>query len=221
MVHQHAVAAIGEIERDIFIRLFSAGAAVAVPGFDGLAVTHQRRETLSKTVHRFAHAQIQTLKHIITVGVAVLHVAVIFELTAGDPLPVTQEIQRPGFAFGHPRADASAFQLGKFCVVLDLHVYVFQNIERIMRAVIQRALEMLDAHADDPFLRSKQAHRKHQGIELPGALAHVTRRHVHHKVVALLLHVKHLYRIRHVQTRLNEPVSITDFHLFSSWSLSE
>ena len=33
-------------------------------------------------------------------------------------------------------------------------------------------------------------------------------------VIALLFHVEHLNRIRHVQTRLNKPVSITDFHAF-------
>ncbi|MNE47420.1 hypothetical protein D3C80_1418300 [compost metagenome] len=85
-----------------------------------------------------------------------------------------------------------------------------------MRAVIQRALKMLNAHADNPLLRSKQAHRKHQCVELPGALAHVTWRYIYHQVIALLLHVKHLHRIGHVQTRLNKPVSITDFHLSSS-----
>ena len=55
-----------------------------------------------------------------------------------------------------------------------------------MRAVIQRALEVLDAHPDNPFLRGKQAHREHQRVELPGAFAHVARRNKHHQVIALL-----------------------------------
>lgn len=72
-----------------------------------------------------------------------------------------------------------------------------------MRAVIQRALEVLDAHPDNPLLRRKQAHGEHQGVELPGALAHVARGDIDHQVVALLLHIEYLNRIRHVQARLN------------------
>ena len=129
-------------------------------------------------------------------------------------MAVAQEIQRPELAFGDAHADAAAFQLGKFGVVFNLNFYILQNVQRIVRAVVQRTLEVLNAHPDNPFLRSKQAHREHQRVELPGAFAHVTRRDVHHQVIALLLHVEHLDRIRHVQARLNKPVSITDFHTY-------
>ena len=212
MIHQHAVAAVGQVERDIFVGLLGAGAAVAVPGFDRLAVAHQGGKALAQTVDRFPHAQIQTFKHVIVVGIAVLHVAVIFQLAAGNALAVAKEIQRPELAFGDAHADAAAFQLGKVGVVFNLYLHVFKNVQRIVRAVIQHALKMLNAHPDNPFLRGKQAHREHQRVELPGAFAHVARRHIHHQVVALLLHVEHLNRIRHVQARLNKPVSITDFH---------
>jgi hypothetical protein len=45
-----------------------------------------------------------------------------------------------------------------------------------------------------PFLRGKQAHRE-RNVQLPGAFAHVARRNVHHQVIALLLHLEHLYRM--------------------------
>ncbi len=214
VVHQHAIATVGEVERDIFVRLLSAGAAVAVPGFDRLAVAHQSGKTLAQAVDGFAHAQIQPLEHVVAIAVAILHVAVVFQLTAGDTLPVPQEIERPELAFGDAHADVAAFQLGKPGVVFNLHVNVLQDVERIVRAVIQRTLEVLDAHPDNPLLRRKQAHREHQSVELPGALAHVARGDIHHQVIALLLHIEYLNRIGHAQTRLNEPVSITDFHTF-------
>ena len=213
MVHQHAVAAVGEVERDVFVGLLGAGAAIAVPGFHRLAVAHQRGKTLAQAVDRFPYPQVQTLEHVVVIGVTVLHVAVIFQLAAGNPLSVAQEVQRPEFPFGHAHADAAAFQLGKLRVVFNLDLHVVENVQRIVRAVIQRALEMLDTHPDNPLLRGKQANGEHQCIELPGAFAHVARCHVHHQVVALLLHIEHLNRIRHVQARLNKPVSITDFHL--------
>ena len=212
MIHQHAVAAVGQIERDVFVGLLGAGAAVAVPGLDRLAVAHQRGKALAQAVDRFPHAQIQTFEHVIAVGIAVLHVAVIFQLAAGNTLAVAQEVQRPELAFGDAHADAAAFQLGKIGVVFDLYLHVFQNVQRIVRAVVQRALEVLDAHPHNPFLRGKQTHREHQRVELPGALTHVARRNIHHQVIALLLHVEHLNRTGHVQARLNKPVSITDFH---------
>ena len=83
-----------------------------------------------------------------------------------------------------------------------------------MRAFVLRPLEVLDAHPDNPFLRCEEPDGEHQRIELPRAFADVARCHVHHQVIALLLHIEHLDRIRHGQARLNKPVSITDFHTF-------
>ena len=214
VIHQHAVAAVGQVERDVFVGLLGAGAAVAVPGFDRLAVAHQGGKALAQTVDRFPHAQIQTFKHIVAIGVGILHVAVVFQLAAGNALAVAQEIQRPELAFGDAHADAAAFQFDKFGVVFNPDLHVFQDVQRIVRAVVQCALEVLNAHPDNRFLRGKQAHREHQRVELPGAFAHVTRRHIHHQVIALLLHVEHLHRIGHIQARLNKPVSITDFHAY-------
>ncbi len=77
MVHQHAVAAVGEIKRDVLVRLLGTGTAIAVPGFHRLAVTYQRGKTLTQPVHRFSHAQIQTLKHIVTPAVGILYVTAI------------------------------------------------------------------------------------------------------------------------------------------------
>ena len=214
MVDQHAVAAVGEIERNIFVGLLGAGAAVAVPGIDLLTVAHQGGKALTEAINFFPDAQIQTFEQIVAIRVAVLHVAVVFQFTAGDPLAVTQKIERPEFAFGDAHAEISAFQLGVFGVIYRLDPYVLQHVERIVRAFVLRPLEVLYAHPDNPFLRCEEPDGEHQRIELPRAFADVARCHIHHQVIALLLHIEHLDRIRHGQARLNKPVSITDFHTF-------
>ncbi|MNV26505.1 hypothetical protein D3C71_1176280 [compost metagenome] len=124
-------------------------------------------------------------------------------MAASDTLPIAQEIQRPELTFGDAHADVAAFQFGKFRRVFNLHVDVFKDIERIVWAVVQRALEMLDAHPDDAFLRREQANRKHQCVELPGAFAYIARRNVYHEVISLLLNIEHLHRVSHIQARLN------------------
>ena len=93
MVHQYAVTAVGDIEWDVLVRLLGAGAAVTVPGFYRLPVTHQRGKALAQAVYRFPDAEIQALKHIVAPAVGILHVAVVFQLAAGNTFAVTQEIQ--------------------------------------------------------------------------------------------------------------------------------
>ena len=78
MVDQHAVAAVGQIERDIFVGLLGAGAAVLVPGFYRLAVAHQGGKALAEAVDGFADAEVEALKHVVALGLTILHVAVVF-----------------------------------------------------------------------------------------------------------------------------------------------
>ncbi len=213
MVYQHAIAAVGYIERDVFVRLLGTGAAIAVPGLHRLAITNQRSKTLAQPVHRFAHPQIQALKHVVTPAVGVLHIAVVFQLAAGNTFTVTQEIQRPELAFGDAHAQVAAFQLSKLSGVVHLNLYVLLHVQRVMRTVVQRALEVFHAHPHHPFLRREKAQSKQRSIELPGAFTHIAWRNVDHHFVSLLLHLKHLDRVNHIQAGLNQPVSVANFHI--------
>ena len=164
VIHQHAIAAVGQVERNIFVGLFGTGAAVFIPGFDVLAVAHQRGKALTQAVNGFTHTKVQTLEHVVAIVVAVLHVAVVFQLTAGNANAVAQEVQRPEFTFGDAHAQVAAFQLGKLGGVLDLYLHVFQHVQRIVRPFIQRALEVLNAHADHAFLRGEKAKGEHRRV---------------------------------------------------------
>ena len=93
MIDQYPITTVSHIERNIFIRLFSTCAAVPVPGLYRLAIAHQRSKALSQTVNCFANAKIQPLKHIISLIIRVLHVAIIFHLTTGNTFAVAQKIQ--------------------------------------------------------------------------------------------------------------------------------
>src|SRR5687767_8048083 len=61
MIDKNPVSAIGEVERDVFVRLFAAGPAVLVPHIDHLSIFDKGREALAKPVDAFAYAQIQLL----------------------------------------------------------------------------------------------------------------------------------------------------------------
>ena len=59
VVHQHAIAVRGHVERNILIPLLGGGAAILVPNVDGLAVLHIRAEALAETVNVLADAEMQ------------------------------------------------------------------------------------------------------------------------------------------------------------------
>ncbi len=212
MVYQHTVATVGDIERDILVRLLGAGAAVAVPGLHRLTVTHQRGKALSQPVDGFAHAEIQTLEHVVAPAIGVLHIAVIFQLTTGDTYTVTQKIQRPELAFGDAHAQAAALEFGKFSVVLHLYVDILQDIEWVMWAVIQSALEVFHPYTYHSFLRREKAQGKQRGIQLPGSFADIARRGIDHHLIPVLFNVEHLNRVNQIKARLDQPVSVANFH---------
>src|SRR5690606_8954534 len=61
VVDEHAVAAIGEIERDVLVRLFAGGPTVRVPDIHRLAVLHKRSEPLAETVDQLADSELELL----------------------------------------------------------------------------------------------------------------------------------------------------------------
>ena len=89
-----------------------------------------------------------------------------------------------------------------------------------MRAVVQRALKVLHAYADHPFLRREEAHGKERNVQLGGALAHFARRDIDHHVVTLLLNLVYLYGLDQIESGLDKPVSITDFHQYLPFSFA-
>ena len=65
MVDEDAVAARGEVERDVLVGLLTAGAAVGLPDVDGLAVLHERGEALAETVDVLADAEGELGDHVV------------------------------------------------------------------------------------------------------------------------------------------------------------
>ena len=75
---------------------------------------------------------------------------------------------------------------------------VFLHVQRIVRTVIQRALKVLHAHADYPFLRQEKAQGEQWRIQLPRVRGHRAARHDHH-FIPLLLHLVNLYGLDQVE----------------------
>jgi hypothetical protein len=63
LVDEDAVASVGQVEGHILVGLFRAGAAIAVPHVDRLAVLDERAEAFAEAVDVLAHAERKSLGH--------------------------------------------------------------------------------------------------------------------------------------------------------------
>ncbi len=98
VVDEHSVAAVGEVEGDVLVRLLAAGAAVGVPDVDGLAVLHERAEALAQAVDVLTDAEVELLVHEGPSG-RVVHVPDGPVARSGEPCAAGVELERPGCAF--------------------------------------------------------------------------------------------------------------------------
>ena len=57
MVYKHTVSFIGNIKRDIFIRLLCGSTAVLVPDIHALSIFYKRRKTLAKSIDQLANGK--------------------------------------------------------------------------------------------------------------------------------------------------------------------
>ncbi|GAR58910.1 hypothetical protein NGUA15_00667 [Salmonella enterica] len=81
-----------------------------------------------------------------------------------------------------------------------------------MWAVIQSALEVFHPYTYHAFLRREKAQGKQRGIQLPGSFADIARRGIDHHLIPLLFNVEHLNRVNQIKARLDQPVSVANFH---------
>ncbi len=63
VVDEDAVAAVGQVEGDVLVRLLAAGAAVSLPDVDHLPVLDERGEPFPQPVHRLSYAQGELPEH--------------------------------------------------------------------------------------------------------------------------------------------------------------
>gem|GEM_PF-4099364 len=148
MVDEHAVAAVGDVKRHVFVRLFRARAAVAVPDVDRLAVFDERRKPFAEAVHAFADAEVEFFPHppsaVVRTDVSRgAHPAARHASAARPP-----EFRRPLAGFAHDDFQGAAGQHRFFRPVRNLHRRP-PVVDLKMRSSVDDPRMMGDAHADD------------------------------------------------------------------------
>ena len=71
---------------------------------------------------------------------------------------------------------------------------------------------MLDADADHPFGRGKEAQDEERRIELVAALAQFVRGDTRDQLLPLDPHLMHVHRVQERQVLRHQPVAIAEFH---------
>jgi len=120
VVDEDAIAAIGEVEGDVFVGQFTAGAAVFVPQIDDLAVFDEGGEAFAKPVDVLADVEVELF----------VNVTAVFRIYIPHPSPAAlrqqalavQIIYPPIFAFIHPHCQTSAGEAGEIGFVFDADV---------------------------------------------------------------------------------------------------
>ena len=63
MIYKHTEIVVGNVERNVLVRLLGKCAAVFVYDVDALAVSYEAAEALAKTINVLAYAKAQLLSH--------------------------------------------------------------------------------------------------------------------------------------------------------------
>jgi hypothetical protein len=98
VISKYAVTAVSDIKRDVFIRLFTGGAAVFIPDINGLAVFDKRPEPFPETVNQLADGKVQLFTQVCFL-VRRDRISGALDTVTGDAPAVIQVICFPGVAF--------------------------------------------------------------------------------------------------------------------------
>lgn len=80
-----------------------------------------------------------------------------------------------------------------------------------MRTVIQRPLKMLNPHTDNTFLWGEKR-SVNKGVSSCQVRSRTSRGQHRPPFITLLFNLEHLKRVNQIEARLNQPVSIANFH---------
>ncbi len=147
VVDEDAVARVCEVEGNVLVGLFAAGAAVGLPDVDDLPVLDQRAEALTEAVDGGADLEHQLFAQMVRAG-RVPHDAHALGAAAGECAAVRGELDVPGAAAGHPDRQLSRGQGRVLVVVRDPRGRPGVG-ELELRAAGPLAREVRERQADD------------------------------------------------------------------------
>ena len=155
VVHEHAIAAIGQVEGNILVGLLAAGAAVLIPDIDGLAVLHKGGEALAQAVDVFAHTQRELLVHeVLALALDVAHAARLAGRQHAAVLVL--EGHAPRAATRHPRRQPPAGERGRVFASRGAHIARGLPGDGKARPTRLPAREVRQPHADHIVHRCRQ-----------------------------------------------------------------
>ena len=203
--------AIGQEERDVLVGLIAAGAAVAVPDLDRLAVLDEGGEALAEAIDVDADGKVETLEEMRCPGSAVDGVAGFPGVAAGEAHAIADEVEAIA-----PLARQNGGQ--RPAAQGDGRLRLFDAADPVVTGEVElgtlsgNALKMGDAHADHPFGRGEQAQGEEHGVELVATLQQFARGDVRHQLVTLDQHLVDMNRVQQRQVLRHQPIAVGEFH---------
>ena len=211
VVHEHAVVAVRDVERNALVRNFGAGAAVFVPGLHGLAVLHIRGEALAEAIDLFADVKVHLGTHVVAVrsGDGADHRVAEAVADACQLLVLIVVIKAARVLADDELCVAALDRHGRFGV-LDLQCAVcVVQLER--RHFLVAAHKVVRFRADDIRLRRGNVHFQKRAAH--GAHVCVVRHGVEVNAVVFCLDFANLHGVRVCHAGKVHPVAFRKFHI--------
>ncbi len=212
MIHKHAIATIGEVERDVFVGLLAAGAAILVPAIDSLPVLDEGGEALAQAIHGFAHAQRQLLVYEAP-AVGLLDIAHPARLAAGEHAPaIAAEFDAPGAAARHPCRQPPAAQAGRVVAQRGVNIARRLLVQRKLGAARLCAGKMRDPHLDHIVHRRREGNRKQRAVQRVATFGNARAWRINRERIGRDRGVVGFGGVGRRDAGPQQPVSIGEFH---------
>ena len=232
VIDEHAVPAVGEVERNVLVRLLARCAAVGVPDLDRLTVLDQRTEPFAQAIDEFAHAEGELFVQVCA-AVGALDVAPYVAQEPAVDLRVARELDVPqrlltargqhttGFRLREGeaprcsprdrRGDAAGDEVARIRVDRDVPV-PFLRSDEIEADLLTRTLVVVDAHAD--HARQGRVQRDREGRPVQGVAAPLDdlRRNRGAERSTLRPQVIRLAPVQRVDSGAEHPESVGELH---------
>ena len=211
VVHEQTVLLVGQIERDVLVRLFGAGAAVLVPDIDGLAVLDEVGEAFAQTVDLLADAEVELFGDVqaaLVVGDERLGTP----SGVGDDAAVIRVGEVDGLALGDGQRGLAGGEGPGLIGFGDLDVRV-ALVELELRAVAAILDEVHQTGGDDVRTGAGDLDGQDAAVKrLPGVVDRHAERAEQRELLRFDPGLVDVGRVLDAETILDEPATIQELH---------
>ena len=237
IVDEHAVVAVCDVERNVLIGDFGAGAAVLVPDIDALTVLDKRRKALAEAINLFADVEIHLRAHeargleVLAVHISeieihlIAHIVLIMRLDGADHRvaeTVADACQLLVFIVIGKIArilcddELCIAALDRDCLLGILNLQLAMRVIQLKRGhLLVAAHKMIRFNADNIRLRGRNKQLKQRTAHC--AHVHGIRHRVEIHAVFFCLDFSDLNRIGICDAGLIHPVAFCEFHKLTAF----